>query len=150
MTITVAPQDQLAHGRMNRDTYSTFLGRKAVHAAASGPTVDATDVHPALHDWQNRIVRWAVERRRAAIWADTGLGKTWMQVEWARHSGDTALIVAPLAVCAQTVREAAKLGVFTRFVHNDDEITGPGVWITNYERVQHIDPGAIDDQEQAS
>lgn len=97
-----------------------------------------------LHEWQAYIVRWAVRTQRAAIWADTGLGKTMMQIEWARISGATSLIVAPLAVCHQTVREAAKLGITAHYIRSDVEITGPGMWVTNYENVPNIDPHVID------
>lgn len=91
--------------------YAEFLARKAATPPTFGQSCTADDVHPQLHEWQRVIVAWAVRTGRAAIWADTGLGKTLMQVEWARLSGDAALIVAPLAVCTQTVREAAKIGV---------------------------------------
>jgi len=97
-----------------------------------------------LHDWQRELVVWAVRTGRAAIWADTGLGKTVMQVEWARLSGDRVLIVAPLAVCQQTVREAAKVGVEAAYVRDDSAADGPGMWVTNYEMVEHFDPAKID------
>ncbi|WP_341258245.1 helicase-related protein [Gordonia malaquae] len=141
------PQDLLAAGRMARETpadYEAFLGVKTTSDPIAGPEITEGDVNPLLHAWQQRLVVWAVHTQRAAIWADTGLGKTWMQVEWARLSGRTTLIVAPLAVCAQTVREAAKLGVSAAFVRDGSEITGPGVWVTNYERVPSIDPTVID------
>ena len=125
-------------------TYSEFLARKDKRAAVVGPRITDMDVHPTLHEWQRRIVAWAVQRQRAAIWADTGLGKTFMMVEWARLSGDTSLIVAPLAVCQQTIREAAKLGVVARFALSGADIDGPGIWVTNYERVESIDPATID------
>jgi hypothetical protein len=95
-----------------------------------------------LHDWQAELVRWAVRTGRAAVWADTGMGKTVMQLEWARLSGDTALVVAPLAVCQQTVREAAKLGITATYTR--DGIPGPGIWITNYEQVHKFDPDQLD------
>lgn len=78
------------------------------------------------------------------MWADTGLGKTVMQVEWAALMGETALIVAPLAVAAQTVREAAKVGVAARYVRHGSEMTGPGVYVTNYEMIDHFDPAELD------
>lgn len=124
--------------------YASFLARKTRAAHADGPRVDDDDISPVLHEWQRRIVAWAVHCRRAAIWADTGLGKTFMMVEWCRLSGATALIVAPLAVCQQTIREAAKLGVTATFARSGDDITGPGLYVTNYERVETINPGVLD------
>lgn len=120
-------------------TYTEFLARKHSAFRPDGPPVDVADVHPTLHEWQRRIVAWAVRTGRAAIWADTGLGKTFMQLEWARLSSERSLVVAPLAVCQQTVREAAKLGVTARYVRSDAEATGPGVWVTNYEMTPHFE-----------
>ena len=126
--------------------YADFLARKGVRPTRIGPTLNPGDIHPRLHAWQKEIVQWAAGVGRAAIWADTGLGKTLMQLEWARHvaAGGTALIVAPLAVCHQTAREARKIDLTATYVRHGDEITGPGVWITNYEMVQHFDPAALD------
>jgi hypothetical protein len=124
-------------------SYADFLARKQQRPRVHGPVVDLDDLHPQLHEWQQRIVAWAVSTGRAAIWADTGLGKTFMQIEWARLSADRALIVAPLAVCQQTVREAAKLGVATRYVRSESEAAGPGVWVTNYEMTPHFDPAGF-------
>jgi Helicase conserved C-terminal domain/SNF2-related domain len=123
--------------------YDKFLATKLVRVETPGPQVVASDVHPMLHDWQNELVRWAVRTSRAAIWADTGLGKTVMQVEWARLFGGASLIVAPLAVCQQTVREAAKVGVTARYVRHGSDIDGPGVYVTNYEMVSNFDPSGL-------
>lgn len=123
-------------------SYAEFLARKRRTATPVGPDVATSDVHPMLHDWQAELVRWAVRTGRAAMWADTGMGKTVMQVEWARLSGETSLIVAPLAVCQQTVREAAKVGVTASYTR--DGIPGPGLWITNYEQVHKFNPDTID------
>lgn len=129
--------------------YREFLARKTAAAAPAGRPITAGDVHPMLHPWQQEIVTWAVRTGRAAIWADTGLGKTVMQIEWARLSTEpsvsgNALIVAPLAVCQQTVREAAKLGITARYVRGDDQVTDAGIWVTNYEMVEHFDPSLFD------
>lgn len=124
--------------------YLDFLARKQSKVHHEGPDVRPADTNPILHEWQRHIVAWAARTRRAAIWADTGLGKTMMQLEWARISGDTALVLAPLAVCHQTVREAGKLGITAQYVRHSDAITGPGVWVTNYENVPNIDASMID------
>lgn len=93
-----------------------------------------------LHDWQAAIVAWAVNQGRCAIFADCGLGKTFMQLEWARLSAETSLIVAPLSVARQTVRESQKIGMTVRYVRSSGEVDGPGVWITNYEMIESFDP----------
>jgi hypothetical protein len=125
-------------------SYELFLARKTRTVQPLGEHVDTSDVHPLLHPWQARIVQWAVRTGRCALWEDTGLGKTFQQLEWARLSGDTALIVAPLAVSQQTIREAAKLGIDARYVRSGGQITGPGVWVTNYEMAERFDPYALD------
>jgi hypothetical protein len=123
--------------------YADFLAAKRQRAPEDGALVD--NVHPMLHDWQAELVRWAAKVGRAAIWADTGLGKTVMQVEWLRHmsTGGRGLIVAPLAVCHQTVREAARLDVAATYVRIPAQMTGPGIYVTNYEMVQHFDPATL-------
>jgi len=125
-------------------TYADFIAHKHPAPTFVGPDVKPDDVHPILHDWQAEIVCWAVGIGRAAIWADTGLGKTFMQIEWARlvAPGEVSLIVAPLAVCHQTVREAAKLGVTATYVRSGDGLA-PGMYVTNYEMVSHFDPALI-------
>jgi superfamily II DNA or RNA helicase len=129
-------------------SYAEFLARKESAIEKPGREVHADDdIHPMLHDWQNELVRWAVRTGRAALWADTGMGKTVMQLEWARLSGDRALVVAPLAVCQQTVREAAKLGVRAEYVREWSEFDPFGdiqIHVTNYERLQNFPAGAFD------
>jgi hypothetical protein len=125
-------------------SYEDFLREKIRSAPPIGRDADPSEVHPMLHPWQREIVAWAVRRGRAALWEDTGLGKSFQQIQWAVMSGDRSLIAAPLAVCHQTVREAAKLGVEARYARSDDEATGPGLWVTNYERVHNFDPAALD------
>lgn len=121
-------------------SYADFIARKTRRAQQIGHHIDLSDVHPMLHEWQARVVQWAVHTGRCAIWADTGMGKSFMQIEWARLSAPTSLILAPLAVCQQTVREAAKLGIQAHYVRDGADVTGPGVWVTNYEMVDRFDP----------
>lgn len=121
---------------MNAEYYAMVANKRRVHAAEG---FDIGAVHDSLFPHQADIVRWALRLGRAAVFADTGLGKTRMQVEWARHvaaqSGVPVLILAPLAVSEQTVAEAALMGV---------EIGKPGsaaaVHVLNYERLHQIDP----------
>lgn len=124
--------------------YAAFLQRKARRVKPVGPAVDPGDVHGLLHPWQAQLVAWSVRTGRAALWADTGLGKTLMQLEWARlttPAGGRSLLVAPLAVCQQTVREAAKIGLDVRYARTDD--VRPGLVITNYEMTDHFDAGSL-------
>lgn len=124
-------------------SYSDFLDGKRRVVQPVGRDVDPGDIHPILHDWQARGVAWAVKSGRAALFWDCGMGKTLAQVEWSRQSADTALIVTPLSVAQQTVREAGKIDCPARYVRSSAEVTGPGVWVTNYEMVDRFDPDAF-------
>lgn len=121
--------------------YASFLALKQSAVEKPGRVITADDVHPMLHNWQNELVQWAVRTGRAALWADTGMGKTMMQLEWARLSAPTSLVIAPLAVCQQTVREAAKLGITARYIRHHDAVDGSGLYVTNYEQVPNMAPG---------
>lgn len=127
---------------VSSDSYQQFLVGKRRDVGNYGRPCTTTETHPLLHPWQAQIVAWAVRTGRAAIWADTGLGKTIMSLEWARLSGQRALIVAPLAVCGQTVREAERIGIQARYLRADDG--QPGIMVTNYEMVEHFNPATID------
>lgn len=89
--------------------YDEFIKTKEVRHIDSGFDVDIESINDKLFDWQKSIVKWALAKGKCAIFADCGLGKTIMQLEWARqvnlHTGKPVLIVAPLAVSAQTVNE---------------------------------------------
>jgi len=105
-----------------------------------GFEVDDVMIHPSLFDFQRAIVKWAVRKGRAAIFATTGMGKTFMQLEWARIMGGTSLIVAPLCVAKQTIGEAKKIGIDVRFVRTGAEVRD-GINITNYEMIERFDGG---------
>src|SRR5216117_4146659 len=117
-------------------TYADFLAAKRPIAHAIGPS-DPGEVHPILFPFQRDLVRWAVRKGRAALFADTGLGKTFMQIEWARLIGERTLIVAPLSVARQTVHEADKIGQTVTYTRGD---LIDGISITNYEMIEHFDP----------
>lgn len=119
--------------------YETFLKTKQIYLASSGITVSPDDVHPKLFPFQRDLTCWAVRKGRAALFADTGLGKTFMQLEWARLIGQPTLIVAPLSVARQTAREADKIGLAVPYVREQEKITTQ-ISITNYEMVEYFDP----------
>jgi hypothetical protein len=121
-------------------SYADFIAAKQSRVEKPGRTITTTDIHPMLHTWQNELVQWAVATGRAALWADTGMGKTVMQLEWARLSASTSLVIAPLAVCQQTVREATKLGINAHYIRQHDAVDGPGMYVTNYEQVLNLKP----------
>ena len=121
-------------------SYSAFLEAKRLRHPDTGTAIEEVAVNPILFPFQRAIVRWAVRKGRCAVWADTGLGKTFMQLEWARLIGQRTLIVAPLSVARQTAREAAKLGLSVPYTRGD---VPNGISVTNYEMVEHFDPSAF-------
>lgn len=122
-------------------TYASFLERKRRGLAPGGITLDPCQIHPALFPFQRELVTWALGRGRACLFADTGLGKTLMQLEWAHHAAARALIVAPLAVAQQTIREADRLlGRTVTYARSEEEAPDLGLTVTNYERLAGFDP----------
>lgn len=122
---------------MPRD-YADVLASKIKAVQYAGFDVTPEQVNPKLYLFQRDIARWACKLSKAAIFAECGLGKTPMQLEWARlvseHTQGKVLILAPLAVAPQTVREAAKFGITVQHVREHSQIVGDsGVFITNYE-----------------
>jgi superfamily II DNA or RNA helicase len=103
-------------------------------------------VHPSLFPFQADIVRWSVHLGRAAIFADTGLGKTRMQIEWARLvTSERVLILSPLAVAHQTIAEGARLGVVITYCRDMDQVkAGERISIANYEMLAHFEPSFFD------
>lgn len=127
--------------------YEQFLQSKRTTIPPVGFSVDRDELHPSLFDFQRDIVRWALRRGRAAIFAGTGLGKTRMQIEWAMHvhrlTGGDVLMLAPLAVAAQTVREGEALGYEITLCRSQDDVR-PGLNITNYEMLHHFEPALFE------
>jgi DNA modification methylase/superfamily II DNA or RNA helicase len=122
--------------------YLEFIEGKGISARALGIEIADSDIHPILFEWQRLIVRWAARKGRAAIFADTGLGKTFMQLEWARLIHERTLIVAPLSVARQTVREGGKIGVDVSYCRSQSDVSD-GISITNYEMIEHFDAEAF-------
>jgi hypothetical protein len=127
----------------DQDHYRAFLEAKRTEAHPAGFAWAPPD-DCALFPFQREIVRWAVHQGRAAIFADTGLGKTGMQLHWAAavraHTGRPVLILTPLAVAAQTVREAAKFGIADVAQVKDASEVRPGlIAVCNYDRLDKLD-----------
>ena len=139
----VALQEEIEGRRQQqRNGYAAFLATKTQQHGGSGPAKIGA-VHPMLFAFQGDITRWAVRKGQAAIFADTGLGKTLMQLEWARLLGERTLIIAPLSVARQTVGEAKKLGLDIRYVRQPNELGGAPIAITNYEMAFGFDASAF-------
>jgi len=117
--------------------YESFLAQKLIQDPKTGLDTDPT-LSDQLFPFQADIVRWALRRGRAAIWADCGLGKTAMQLEWAKHVPGPVLILAPLAVAQQTVREGRKFGVDVVYARSQE--SAGHITVANYEMLSKFDP----------
>jgi hypothetical protein len=121
--------------------YSEFIDAKTHYGADHGfYPVFMPDM---LFDFQKAITAWAINKGRSAIFADCGLGKTFMQLVWAEnvalHTGNRVLILTPLAVAFQTVKEGEKIGV--EVVHRREGMkSGDKIVVTNYERLHYFNP----------
>lgn len=122
--------------------YASFVATKLTRVPPTGLTQPPV-LADGLFDFQQALVTWALRRGRAAIFADTGLGKSRMQLAWAdavhRATGHDVLILAPLAVAAQTVQEGARIGVAVTHCREVSDVQ-PGLNITNYDRLHRFDP----------
>lgn len=121
--------------------YEEFLRQKVAVAPPTG-LASVAEMPASMFDFQQMLCRWALRRGRAAIFADTGLGKSRMQIEWAdqvhKASALDVLILAPLAVAAQTVTEGAQIGVTVTLCREACDVR-PGINITNYDRMHKFD-----------
>jgi hypothetical protein len=120
--------------------YESFIASKQFADVPTGFDCDVP-VGP-LFDFQAACVKWALKRGRAALFEDTGLGKTVQQVTWAnevcKHTGGNVIIAAPLCVAQQTIEEAAKIGIEIKYCRHESEVVD-GITITNYEMLDQFE-----------
>lgn len=122
--------------------YEDFLAGKQHIPPSCGFEVDKSAMNGCMFEWQKDITRWALRKGRAALFEECGNGKTIQQLEFAdqvaKREGMPVLIVAPLTVGAQTLREVQKFGYSAAICRTQADVT-PGINITNYEMLQHFD-----------
>ena len=121
-------------------SYDAFVREKLAYVRPVG--LSRFDLPSGLFPHQVDLTTWALKRGRAAIFADTGLGKTRMELAFAdavvKSGAGDVLILAPLAVAAQTAEEAAKIGIACRQCADGADVE-PGITITNYDRLHRFD-----------
>jgi len=120
--------------------YDEFINSKVRRAGNAG--FPASEIKAPLFPFQNHVTSWAIEKGRAALFEECGLGKTLQQIEWARqvadHTAGSVLILTPLAVGPQTLAEAHRFGYDAQIVKCAEEVK-PGINITNYEKLDLFD-----------
>jgi len=125
---------------VSRD-YDEFLRAKSLTTPSSSIPHDG--MHTALFPYQSAIVKWALAKGRAALFADCGMGKTLMQLAWAHavtRLGRRVLVLAPLAVAHQTVAEAKRFGIEAVYARTPAEAGLCPIVVTNYERLEAFLP----------
>ncbi len=124
------------------EPYYDFIQEKVHTGSKSG--FEPLFVPDWLYPFQRDIVNWSIEKGRSGIFADTGLGKTPMQLVWAQNivekTNKSVLILAPLAVSGQTVREANKFGLEVYRNRDGKILNKKTIFITNYERLHYFNP----------
>lgn len=126
--------------------YSDFLNSKAASDIPTGCEPAGIKLNRPAFDFQRDVVNWAVRRGRAALFEDCGLGKTVQQLTWAAEvvtHAEKVLILAPLAVGDQTIKEGGIIGVDVKRAAGRGDIDGPGIYITNYAKLHRFDPGVF-------
>jgi hypothetical protein len=122
-------------------TYDEFLARKLISAPAVGfePTME---MNPHLFPFQRDVTVSAIRRGRSAAFLECGLGKSLIALEWSRHvahrAGGDVLILTPLAVARQFVREGEKFGIPVTLCREATDVR-PGINVTNYQRLEKFD-----------
>lgn len=122
--------------------YASFLSEKEKQKIDSGFHVELSELNSNLKDFQKYVVQKSLKAGKYAIFANTGLGKTIMQLEIARNvvkkTGEPALILTTLGVTNQTILEGEKFGIKVE-KYQDGEILSDGIYISNYDQLKNID-----------
>lgn len=130
---------------VNETAYRKYLETKKHIVKPVGFNVELDQLNDNMKPFQKAIVKWSLARGRSANFCDTGLGKTLQQLEWANHvhrkTDMPVLILAPMAVVAQTIGEHAKFGIKTKIAAVEKQCgVINGINVTNYEKLHHFNP----------
>lgn len=126
--------------------YEKFLQNKKARITKGGFIIDENDLNPQLFPFQKYCVKRALENGKFALFEDCGLGKTIEQLEWSQkvieHTNTPVLIIAPLAVVGQTIKEGQKFGYVVNELRDnlDDNNLSSGIYITNYDNIDNVNP----------
>ncbi len=124
------------------EDYQQFLESKRKTHEDSGFEAREELIPKECFEFQSDIIKWCCKKGKSAVFAGTGLGKTLISLSWSLqvtdHTGGDVLILAPLAVAQQTVREGQKFGIEVNYCRSQSGVK-PGINITNYEMLEHFD-----------
>jgi len=126
-----------------KSDYKSFLKSKEFTINNIGFNITHDKINPMLFPFQKDIVKWAIKKGRCAVFLDTGLGKTFIQLEWARIMDKKTLIFAPLSVARQTIREGKKINIEVKYVRDEVDLS-EGINITNYEMLEHFSAECVE------
>ncbi|MBM3603588.1 MAG: helicase [Alphaproteobacteria bacterium] len=131
-----------AHPRLAE--YRAFIASRAIASTKAGFDHQPINSHAKKH--QASVLEFALAKGKAAAFLDTGLGKSFIELEFARQCAEEtakpSLILTPLAVAGQMVREGHKFNIDARQIREQSEV-GDGVMVANYERLAKLDPEAF-------
>lgn len=123
--------------------YNAFLETKKQARIESGFDIEEKELNPLLFPFQKYCVKRALQAGKFAMFEDCGLGKTVQQLEWAQkvieRTNMPIIILAPLAVVSQTIKEGEKFGYDVHEIEDDSNSFSANIYITNYENLEHIE-----------
>lgn len=121
--------------------YEEFIKSKETIVKNSGFDITKDELNNKLFEYEKDVVKWALKKGKAALFEGCGLGKTIQQLEWShqvcKYTNGNVLILAPLAVVPQTVKEGKKFGIEVTLCTNQSEVKD-GINITNYEKIDRF------------
>ena len=128
----------------NIEQYRAFIASKVKQTIKHG--FDAKPINNAAKTHQVNALEFAINAGKSAAFLDTGLGKSFIELEFARQcaeeTGKPSLILTPLAVAGQMIREGRKFNIDARKIREQNEV-GAGVMVANYERIPKLDPSCF-------
>lgn len=129
---------------MTLQAYRDYISSRSKAAMMHGFSPESVNEKAKAH--QDAVIRFALERGKSAAFLDTGLGKSFIELEFAHQcadeTGKPSLILTPLAVAGQMVREGQKFGIDARQIKEQAQV-GSGVMVANYERLPKLDPSSF-------
>ena len=125
--------------------YLKFIESKRHTSIKQG--IDLVYDNPFLFDYQKHVLQYLVKKGRAACFLDTGLGKTLIELcvaqNYVQHTNKPVLIITPLAVAFQFIKEAEKFGL-GKIEYSKDGTYSSDIVICNYERLGKFDSNDFD------